>query len=680
MSDIDRNLLQEFFKSEVGKKYVDEAVAGSDFIVVNLDEMDKSLAKTIIDEAVKSGIREVEKALQAVIQGREVKENPHYDIGFQGKIIPVVKIHNVASEDIGKLVRVKGLVSRTHFIKPMAKNVAFICQNCAATDYAEALEDKVMVFQKIPFVLTSPAAGKCEKCDDRLTWIAVDDYSTFIDSQEFSLQEGHEDSHGRPPQILSMIVTKKHLINKVYCGNTIEAVGVVRLIPTYRFKAKSRFFIPYVEVYDIVKDSKDPEDVQISPEEEAMINNLAQEEGIYEKIVHNVAPSIFGMEKFKEGALLSIIGGVDKDKGDIKIRGNIHVLGVGDAGMGKSQILLSATELSPKGISSVGRGVSGAGLTAALTKDELTGDWVVEAGTLVLADSGLATIDEIDKMTENDRMHIHEAMEQQTVTIHKGGRHVILRARTAVLAAANPHLGRYDPNKSVFEQLKNFPRTLFSRFDLIFVFADTADPEHDRRVTNKMSTSEIVEASINRDLLKKYVAYAKTMKPVISAPAEKVLSDYFLSVRSKMHFDAQKESEEGITETPIPITYRQFEGLRRIAEAHAKVLLKTEVDVEDAEAAKRIFGEYLKDINFDLDATVSEIPKTQVDIINTIHMLLKNSMLTYPKGVPVSIIKEELVRRKANTDKVDKLLQDECNAGHIMESFGLGEKAYRLIR
>lgn len=1010
-NELNSTSLYSFFLTDVGKKYVNAIITGSKFIVIDLDELaqwNKSNALEIINNAVKYGIRVIETALKHAILQVKTIDNPEFDVGFKGKIIPYVKIHDISSKEIGKLIRTQGLVSRTHDIKPMAKKVAFICQNCASHGYDDALNNIQNIYQKIPFILTTPEKT-CPNCNERVNWITIDEFSEFINSQEFSIQEGHEDSHGKPPQVIQMIVTKDSLINKVYCGNSIEVVGVIRLLPTFRQKTKSRFYNPYVEIYDIVRDSRDPEDIQISSDDEQKIISLSQEPDIYDKIIYNIAPSIYGMEKFKEGALLCIIGGVDKVKDDILVRGNIHVLGVGDAGMGKSQILISATDLSSKGVFSVGRGISGAGLTAALTKDENTGDWVVEAGTLVLADNGLATVDEIDKMTDNDRMHIHEAMEQQcydditevltengwklfkdllpnekvatqtndgyltfeipskyiisdydgkmfyiksrqidlgitpnhnmfvninkraneyegfklirmcdlplqkrmkmkknvkwngnyveyfnipiinkivkmndwleflgyylsegsidfkndipyyiiltqnegtetyykminvierigfkpslsgnnikicskqfalymnqfgycenkfipkeimqlcseqlkilynamingdgykvkltshegyvssstrladdfqilclkigkaankyltckkgeyrklpegrygyatndifelsviregqcepsinhsnkykhitegtykgkiycvevpnhllyvrrngipiwcgnTVTIHKGGRHVKLRAKTAVLAAANPNSGRFNSDESVFDQVK-FPATLFSRFDLIFTFIDEADIEHDKKVISQIANCSIIQSTINRDLLKKYLAYAKLIRPVISKEAEEFLSKYFLDIRSTMHNNKVK----------IPITYRQFEGLCRIAEAHAKVLLKEKVDLDDAMSAKRIFDEYMKDIKFDIIGQETDQSKKKRDINKLILSTIKNLLPMYPNGVPEFYLIQQL-EKQSIPNALNKIFEMN-KIGEIMQHYE-GETRYYTL-
>src|SRR3989304_2985184 len=669
MSELNKDTFIGFFEGEIGKKYVKQVLDGSDFIVIDLDEVklwNKARANETIEHS-KAGAKFINSALKYVAQQeKQIGNIPEFEIGFKGSIIPQVKIHDISASNVGKLVRVRGLVSRTHFIKPMATKVVFICSNCAADNYDNALETRQTVKQRNPFTLSTPSK-RCNQCKEIVRWSVVEELSEYVDSQEFSVQENHEDSCGRIPQLIQMIVTKKHLINKVYCGNSVEITGIIKLVPTYRFKSPSLFYIPYIEVYDIIKYSKDPEDIEITQEEEQQIMALSQEPNIYKRLVENIAPSIYGMEKCKEGALLSIVGGVPKPKGDITIRGNIHTLFVGDAGMGKSQILESSTGLPPKGIFGVGRGTSGAGLTAALSKDEATGDWVIEAGTLVLADNGLATIDEIDKMNENDRMHIHEAMEQQTVTIHKGGRHVSLRARTAVLAAANPTLGKYDDSKSVFENLK-FPPTLFSRFDLIFVVIDNPSKEDlDDKVATQILSCKVEESTLDRELLKKYLAYAKSIKPCISHEAEKILKDYFLDIRKSMQSKEEK----------FPITYRQLEGLRRIAEAHARILLKSEVDVSDAEAAKRIFGEYLRDIKFDIVGQETGIPKNMREMKTVIEESLTKLQLMFPNGVPFSVWINDLCEQGIPKDKARSIIyNDMLNNSQILEDHREGKETY----
>jgi replicative DNA helicase Mcm len=287
-----------------------------------------------------------------------------------------------------------------------------------------------------------------------------------------------------------------------------------------------------------------------------------------------------------------MFGGVTKHKKDITIRGNIHVLFVGDPSTAKSQLLRTIAELSPRGLYSSGQGVSGVGLTAALSKDP-DGEWVINAGVLVLADKGVACIDEIDKMRDDDRVNIHEAMAQQTVTISKAGLHNTLMARTAVIAAANPLLGRYDEFKSVFENLRKFPPTLFSRFDLIFILIDRPEVEKDKHVLERIEEEETKTGTLDRDLFKKYIAYSKSINPKISPEARKLLRKHFLEIRAQM--------KKTGTQDRIPITYRQYEALSRLCEAYARLHLRKIADIMDAEMAIRLFDEFLEDIDFDVE-------------------------------------------------------------------------------
>jgi replicative DNA helicase Mcm len=312
-----------FFNTPKGKKYVNAVLAGKRYVVVNVDEIndwDSIQALNIVNEAVKFGVESFVEALGEAAHAVNPSINPKHietEIGFKGKCIPFVKVHSIASEHIGKLIRVKGTVNRTHSIKPMAVQVQFKCRNCNSLTQ--------LIYQESPFVLTSPPK-KCEYCEERVTYDIVEELSVYTDSQEFTIQESHEDISGRIPQRISMIIFKKALINKVFCGDIVEIFGMVRLMPTYRRGRKSRFNIPYIEVVSLKKFHKDPENINISVAEEKAIINLSKDPNIYNKLVNSVAPSIYGHRKCKEAGLLAMFGGVTKHKQDITIRGNIHIL------------------------------------------------------------------------------------------------------------------------------------------------------------------------------------------------------------------------------------------------------------------------------------------------------------------------------------------------------------------
>jgi len=646
--------LRDFFKTDEGKKYVTKIISGKKHVIINMDELfdyDALITPNVIDDAARYGIEALEEALSEAVHivNKSVLMDD-IEVGFSGNCIPIIKCHEIGASHIGRLVRIKGLVNQTHFVKPMAIQVVFKCRECGEETYP--------ILQESPFVLTKPRK-KCDHCNEKVAYDIVQERSIYIDSQDFSIQELHEDISGRIPQRMKMFIFKKYLINKVYCGDSIEIFGVVKVTPRHRRGQPLRFNDVYVEVYSLEKHNKDPESMEITPDEEKEIIRLSKQPDIYEKLVNSLAPSLCGMIKCKKGCLMSLFGGVTKHKKDITVRGNIHVLFVGDPSTAKSQLLRTVADLSPRGMYSSGQGISGVGLTAALTKDEGNGEWMINAGILVLADKGVACIDEIDKMRPEDRVNIHEAMAQQRITISKAGLHNTLMARTSVIAAANPAFGRYDESRSVFENLSKFPPTLFSRFDLIFVLIDKPEDEKDERVLSRIEGEEIDEEVISRNLLKKYIAYAKRVKPKVSLAGRQRLRQYFLGVRRTI----RKKDDAN----RIPITYRQYEALLRLCEAHARIFLRDVADLNDVEATIDLFNEFLHDIDFDLEAIETGKTKSFAKVREIIFDIVKTlqSQLEYSEGVPLNAIITAAGNKNIANDKAKKAVVSIYNEGML---------------
>jgi replicative DNA helicase Mcm len=350
---------------------------------------------------------------------------------------------------------------------------------------------------------------------------------------------------------------------------------------------------------------KEPETALPSPEEEEKILELAKDPWVHRKIISSIAPSIYGYDHVKEAIMYLLFGGVLKTLSDITIRGEMNALLVGDPGTAKSQLLQYVARIAPRGLYTSGRGTTAAGLTAAVIREK-GGGMSLEAGALVLADKGIACIDEMDKMRPEDRVAIHEAMEQHTVSVAKGGIVATLNARTAILAAANPALGRYEPHRTVAENI-SLPVTILSRFDLIFVLRDVPNKESDSKMSAHIlelhrKGASPVEPPIAPELLRKYVSYAKGIRPILTQEALKRLNDFYLAMRSA-------SEAEG---SPVAITARQLESLVRIAEARARVALRKEVLAEDAEAAIAIMKRSLEEVGIDLSSY-----KIDIDIIMT---------------------------------------------------------------
>ncbi len=334
------------------------------------------------------------------------------------------------------------------------------------------------------------------------------------------------------------------------------------------------------------------------------IRELSLQEDIVERIRDSIAPTIYGMEWEKRALALQQFGGVHKELPDgTRIRGDIHMLMMGDPGLAKSQLLRSAARIAPRGVMATGKSTSAAGLTAAVVRDEFgEGRWSLEAGTLVLASGGIACIDEIDKMSPDDRGAMHEAMEQQTISIAKAGINAQLQSKCSVLAAANPKYSRFDLNVDLTKQI-DMPTSLLSRFDIFFIIRDKPDEEKDKLLADKIieshRTGEILtpgetdstdtralEGPISYRLLKLYISYARKLRPVLSLQAQNMIKEYYTGLRKRYHLTDDEDKT-------MPITPRQLESIIRLAEADAKMYMSNTVDAKHADHAIDMMNMFL---------------------------------------------------------------------------------------
>lgn len=592
---------QDFFKTEKYRQRLSQmAVGGKTSLTVDFEDIltfDQRIAEELLERP--EYLKHANNAAYAQLQ----IEDPEYaektaaiDVRIV-RLLQAAPLRKLGSQQIGKLVMVEGIVVRSSPVRPMVMQAAFKCKRCGTVNPV----NQTGSFLKAPFACSSP------DCASKGPFEFVQEESTFIDSQDLRVQERPEDlPPGQLPRTLNIKLVGSEIVDLARPGDHISAVGEVRaLAPTLPGVGKLRTFILHLDANSIEVLGKEPETILPSPEEEQKILELSRDPWVHRKIIGSIAPSIYGYDHIKEAIMYLLFGGVPKTLPDISIRGEMNALLVGDPGTAKSQLLQYVARIAPRGLYTSGRGTTAAGLTAAVIREK-GGGMTLEAGALVLADKGIACIDEMDKMRPEDRVAIHEAMEQHTVSVAKGGIVATLNARTAILAAANPALGRYEPHRTVSENI-SLPVTILSRFDLIFVLRDVPNKESDSKMSAHIleihrKGSSPVEAPIPVDLLRKYISYAKGTRPILGQDAIKRLNDFYLAMRSA-------SETEG---SPVAITARQLESLVRTAEARARVALRNEVSAEDAEAAVAIMKRSLEEVGIDLSSY-----KMDIDLIMT---------------------------------------------------------------
>ncbi|HUK84500.1 MAG TPA: minichromosome maintenance protein MCM [Candidatus Acidoferrum sp.] len=659
-----QQLFQEFFKKEKYRQRIAQlAISGKNSIVIDFEELygfDQALAEQLLNKP--------EEYLQYA--GKGAYEQLHIEDSEYAEKIEKINVRIVqllgkevlrklGSRQMSKLIMVEGIVVRATPVRPMVLQGAFKCKRCGTMNLVEQTGQ----FLKAPTICQAPDCGR----DGPFEF--TQEESTFIDSQDLRLQEKPEDlPPGQLPRTLAVKTIGDDIVDVARPGDHISIVGIVRAFaPSLMGMGKLRTFILQLDANSVEVLGKEPETSPPTPQEEEKIRALSQDPWVHKKIMQSIAPSIFGYEHIKEAIMYLLFGGVSKSLPDVNIRGEMNALLIGDPGTAKSQLLQYVARIAPRGLYTSGRGTTAAGLTAAVVREK-GGSMSLEAGALVLADKGIACIDEMDKMRPEDRVAIHEAMEQHTVSVAKGGIVATLNARTAVLAAANPSLGRYEPNRTVAENVP-LPVTILSRFDLIFVLRDVPNKESDSKMSHHILEIHRrgvspVEAQVDVELLRKYVSFAKGIKPVLSTEASKQLSDFYLAMR------AASETEG----SPVAITARQLESLVRIAEARARVALRKEVTAEDAGAAINIMKRSLEEVGIDLSSY-----KVDIDLIMTgrpksmrdrLHIIL--SALMDMEKVTGIVEKEALVteletKHKIPRAEVERMLSQLLREGTIYE-------------
>ena len=675
LSDMVKNFLAQFKDKTGSFKYVEQIDQMmpkiSKYIVIDYNDLVVNFdIESKFNENPDEILNAFARAIKEILQERFPKYAEKIKDEIRARIAnyPVQRsLRQINAEVIGKVTSVSGMVVRSSEVKPLAKELIYVCPDHHVTQR---------------FLLQGMSVNVPVKCDtpncQHKDLEIKPESSTFIDFQILRLQELPEDlPPGQLPHYIDITI-KQDLVDNARPGDRVILTGIVRIEQEpivgvsrassglYRLRIDGNN-IEFLAGRSGVKASRRTEREEVSPEEEKLIKALASDPSIDQRLIDSFAPHIKGHELIKEAILYLIIGSNQRILSDgTKIRGDINIFLVGDPGTAKSEMLKFCARIAPRGLYTSGRGSTAAGLTAAVVRDK-SGIFMLEAGAVVLGDQGLVCIDEFDKMTTEDRSALHEVMEQQTVSIAKGGIVATLNARTSILSAANPMYGKYDPFKNITENV-NLPIPLLTRFDLIFVVRDIPSKERDRNIAQHIMDLHSATGIENRslidvDILTKYLGYAKGLNPTMTKDAEEKLLEYYLKMRNV-------ESEEMITVTP-----RQLEGLIRLATARSRLLLKTEVDADDAQRAIFLMESMLQDVGVDVNTGKVDLgvlqgkPRSEMAKVQLFMDILRALEGEPPSQVEEKLFIKELVKtEKFTEDEAHEYVRKMGREGTIYES------------
>lgn len=566
-------------------------------------------------------------------------------------LIETTKLRDISSEHHGKLIQITGVVTSVSIPVSRLKEATFICPECDEENVV--LQDNCKLIQPSKCV-----ANGCNNRRFRETDLSLEK-STYHNFQTMTLQEDQNElPSGEIPEPIE-IHLYGDLVRDVVGGNHVSVVGVVTLKET---KKGSLNYTRVLEANSIIVMNDSPEDVELTESEVETILETSKKPNLEKLLINSYAPSIYGWEHVKQALLYLQFGGVRKEKGNNYVRGDINILLAGDPATAKTQFLIFTQKLAMRGEMSTA-GASLVGLTAALTKED--DRFVVSPGTMALADNGVHCVDEADKLGDLELGKVHQAMEQQFIKVDKGGLHMILNARCANLFACNPTEGRWNVDKTLPQNVKNFPDSFLTRFDLAFIMVDRSDEDFDTAMANRILGLDDGEAEeiIDFDLLRKYIIYAKRLNPVLTKEAKEMIRDFFIEKRQQ-----KKNDSEGTRITP-----RQLEAFPRLMQARARLHLRSEATVEDFDEVLKLFNIYINEVYRDpatgqIDFDIAhDIPTSKRNMIKRTPMLfdlmVENGLGHTLDGGDSYVVREEFEKYMVRSWSIDII-----QAREVMES------------
>lgn len=637
LATFDRNLAEDFIdQPDTVRELAEDALARYDFPV----EMNESL-----------------DASNVTVRLTNLPDGVQHDVG-----------HYSPTHVEGTIRSIRGQVSQVTQPDTHARIAVFECQRCGTGTRVPQSDGS---WQE---------PRECQGCERQGPFQMDFDASTLVDHQVVRLQTPPEQVTDGGTDTIDYEVFGD-VVGSISPGERVLATGQLNLRQTDDDRPT---FSTYGEADSFEHLERDLDAVKVEAHRDEF-QEIADSGEAMEQIVESIAPTIYGYDRIKEAVALMLFGGVRKELPDGSTRrGSPHVLMVGDPGLGKTQIIQYATDIAPRSVYTSGQGSTKAGLTASAVQDDFgDGGWTIQAGALVQAHKGVAGIDELDKMNEEDRDGLLEAMESQTVSKNAAGKNVTLPAQTTVLAGANPEQGRFNEYESLGEQV-DLHAALFSRFDLIFTMTDDRDEDRDMAIadtildTNEVgqrlaggdTTSDIetssAEPTIEPDVLRAYIAYARQeVFPVLTDDAREVIRQRYRKIRTATEKDG-----------PVPTTPRSIEGMIRLAEAKARTRLSDTISVEDAQEVCDMVESALRDVGvdpdtgeFDADILESGTSHSQRQRIKQTLAILRDLAEEdeFEYGVPEDRLHEMFSERGFKSKNFDGTIQKLLDKGEIYE-------------
>ncbi|KAM0939110.1 putative DNA helicase [Dioscorea sansibarensis] len=602
-----KEFIRGFLGPDGGFPYRESLVHNHDHLTVameDLDGFDAELSDKIRNlpadylPLFETAAAEVLASLRSKVAGEtgEMEEPVTGDVQiFLSSKEGSVSMRSVGAEHMSKLVKIAGITIAASRVKAKATYVTLMCKNCKSVKTVPCRPGLggAIVPRSCDHV---PQPGE-EPCPLD-PWIVAPDKSKYVDLQTLKLQENPEDvPTGELPRNVLLSVDR-HLVQTIVPGTRLTVMGIYSV---FQASAAQKGAVgvkqPYIRVVGMeqTRETNLTGPSTFTADEESEFKEFAQRPDAYAKLCSLIAPSIYGHADVKKALACLLFGGSKKRLPDgVRLRGDIHVLLLGDPSTAKSQFLKFVEKTAPVAVYTSGKGSSAAGLTASVIRDNSSREFYLEGGAMVLADGGVVCIDEFDKMRSEDRVAIHEAMEQQTISIAKAGITTVLNSRTSVLAAANPPSGRYDDLKTTEDNI-DLQTTILSRFDLIFIVKDIRMYDQDKRIATHIikvhatgaAGSKKDDVGEGENWLKRYIEYCRvSCQPRLSEKAAEMLQNKYVEIRQKMRQQAHETGKS----SAIPITVRQLEAIIRLSESLAKMRLTSVATEEHVEEAFRLFN------------------------------------------------------------------------------------------